>query len=210
MGKTLISKGISKESVREMLLCFQPVFKSFKSKETIVCYSDKIQKLGIIISGTAKLYSINTDGEYSLLEEYFHEDIFGELFCLPLENFEYIVEANTDCKVMFIDYSHLTTPCSKTCAHHSQLINNLFWITAEKSQTLFLHINILSQHTIRRKLLAYLQYIQSVSGSNTFVIPMSLVSLSEYLCVDRSAMMREMQLLKKEGVFKSSGCKFTF
>ncbi|MEG1583566.1 MAG: Crp/Fnr family transcriptional regulator [Anaerovorax sp.] len=210
MDKVFIDDGISKESIRQMIGCLQPQFKRFRAKETILCYSDKIEKLGILISGTAHLYSLNLDGEYSLLEKYDKKDVFGSLFCLPLENFEYIIHAITDCEVMFVDYHHIITPCSNVCAHHSQLLNNLFHMTAQKARTLALHINILSQHTTRKKLITYLKYIHSLSGSDSFLIPMSLLSLSEYLCVDRSAMMRELRLLKQEGFLQSNGRTFSF
>lgn len=203
-----IDRGISQKSIEEMLCCFKPQFRSYKSGENIMLYSDKIEKIGVMIEGEACLYSNNEDGEYGLMEKYEKNDVFGELFCLPLETFDYVVEASSDCRVMFIDYRHIITPCDKTCEHHTQLINNLFCMAAQKARTMALHINILSQHTTRKKLWTYLKYIEEISESKPFVIPMSLVSLAEYLSVDRSAMMREIRLMKEEGLLQSAGRKF--
>lgn len=203
MSKYFISDGISKDSIENMICCFRPQRKTFVAGETIMQYSDKIEKIGLVLSGTAKLYNIEADGNYSLLETYEKEDVFGELFYLPLENFAYIVEATSQCRILFLDYHHIITPCEKTCQHHSQLINNLFLMTAKKSQSLSLHLDILHQHTTRKKLLAYLRYVQKISNQNPFVIPMSLVDLAEYLCVDRAAMMRELNQMKKEGLIQS-------
>ena len=51
--------------------------------------------------------------------------------------------------------------------------------------------------------------MQNKTKSNSFTIEMSLPDLAEYLCVDRSSMMRELKALKEEGVLESKGKKFT-
>ncbi|MDR1832726.1 MAG: Crp/Fnr family transcriptional regulator [Fusobacteriaceae bacterium] len=208
MQQFFIDDGIPKDVVKEMIYCFKPELKTYYANETILCYSDKKNKIGVMLSGTAHLYAINQDGEYQELETYKNRDVFGEIFHVPMENFEYIIEATSYAKVMFIDYHHIITPCNKICEHHTRLINNLFHMTAKKVQLLSLHISIMSQNTIRKKLLAYLKYIRHSAGANPFTIPMSLISLSEYLCVDRSAMMREISHLKRDGVLKSQGTRF--
>ncbi len=208
MRKCFVNDGISKESIEKMIVCFKPQFKSFSAGETIMRYSDKIEKIGVMVSGKAQLSVIDYDGDSSLLEPYAEQDVFGELFYLPLDNYEYIISATKDCQVFFIDYKHIITPCENACIHHSQLINNLFIMAAQKSQSLSLHLSILNQHTIRKKLLTYLNYIKKTSGKNPFVIPMSLGALAEYLCVDRSAMMREIRMMKEDGLLKSDRREF--
>lgn len=208
-----IDRHISQESVEKMIACFKPSFINYLAGETILRFSDEGTRIAIVLSGKARLIGIDPDGEIYVLESYSSRDVFGELFSLPLENFEYIVEAIGECKIMYLDYNHTISPCDHVCPHHSQLISNLFHLAAQKSQALMLHVNILNQHTIRKKLVTYLQYIQSnqsKSVADSFEIPMSLVNLAEYLCVDRSAMMREIRLLKEEGVLKSNRRHFTF
>lgn len=197
---------ISKESLEKMMVCFAPKFKTYEESETIMAYSDQMETVAVLISGSAKLYYIDENGDTSLLEVYKDGDIFGEAFSLPIENYEYIVVADSPCKVVYLDYNHIITPCEHVCPHHTQLINNLFIMTAQRSQALSLHISILNQHTTRKKLMAYLKYARSNSGasvSETFSIPISLGSLAEYLCVDRTAMMREIRLMKKDGLIDS-------
>lgn len=208
MKKCFINDGISKESIDKMIVCFKPDFKTYTAGETIMRYSDKIEKVGVMVSGKAQLSVIDYDGDYSILETYEQQDVFGELFYLPLENYEYIIEATKDTKVFFIDYKHIITPCENACIHHSQLINNLFIMAAQKSQAMSLHLSILNQHSIRKKLLTYLNYIKISTGKNPFTLQMTLSSLAEYLCVDRSAMMREIKVLKEEGILTSNKREF--
>ncbi|WP_425755954.1 Crp/Fnr family transcriptional regulator [Ihubacter sp. rT4E-8] len=211
MKKRYFTDQISKDSLEKMILCFQPQYKTYQPGETILAYSDGLEQIGILLSGSAKLYYIAENGDTSLLENYKDGDLFGEAFSLPLDNYEYIVTASSTCRAVFVEYRHLVTPCQNACQHHSQLISNLFLMAAQKSQELSLHISILNQPTIRKKLLAYLRYSQTACNAHEkeyFEIPFSLGALAEYLAVDRSAMMREIRNLKKDGYLDSSRRRF--
>ncbi|MBR5316073.1 MAG: Crp/Fnr family transcriptional regulator [Firmicutes bacterium] len=199
--------NISQESVDKMIPCFKPTFKNYKQGETILSYSDKQEQVCILLEGTAKLYFSDIEGDFGLLENYEAGDLFGDVFSLPLSGYEYTVTATSDCRVVFISYHHIIHPCCNACPHHSQLISNLFLMTTQKSQELSLHINILSQNTTRKKLLTYFQFVQAGCNAQIgqkFEIPMSLGSLSEYLCVERTAMMRELRQMKNDGILEGS------
>lgn len=211
MKKRYFTDNISRDALEKMILCFEPNHRLYQPGETILAYSDGLAHVGILLSGAAKLSYIAENGDSSLLENYREGDLFGEPFSLPLENYEYIVTAESRCHVVFIQFQHLITPCEKACQHHSQLISNLFVMTAQKSQELSLHINILSQPTTRKKLMTYLRYIQTscdAKDEEFFEIPCTLGDLAEYLAVDRSAMMREIRNLKKDGLIDSERRRF--
>ena len=204
-----IFNGISSEGLNRMLICFDARKERFKKGQTILTYSNRLEKLGILLSGKAHLYCIDYDGCYTLLEQFSQNDIFGELFSLPLRNLEYIVQADSDCQVLFIPYRRVITPCSNACHHHSMLIDNLFQLATRKSQSLSLRINLLSARTIRQKLSHYLNYMQAKTGSNSFTMDMSLTDLASYLCIDRSSMMRELRTMKEERLLESKGRNIT-
>lgn len=211
MKKRYFTDDISTESLEKTLVCFDPEFRSYERGETVLTYSDEAGRIGILLYGSAKLYYIDESGDTSLLESYHRGDVFGEMFSLPLQDFEYIVTAEEKCRVIYIDYKHLITPCEKSCEHHSALINNMFIMTAQRSQELSLHISFLNQHTTRKKLLAYFKYCQTSCGGTAghpFEIPCSLGALAEYLCVDRVAMMKEIGRMKKDGLITSNRRQF--
>lgn len=212
MQKRRVLDDITKESKLMMEPCFKPSRKSYKAGEIILTYDPGFPKnIAILEKGYAKLQILNEEGDIFLLEHIREGDLFGELFSLPLATFEYLVTAETDCYVMFVDYQHIIKPCENLCNHHSQLISNLFIMAAQKSQELSLHISLMHQNTIRQKLLAYLNYIGSSKEKKTdgsFEIPMSLVELAEYLGVDRSAMMREIKAMKNDGLISGNRREF--
>ncbi len=212
MQKRRVLDDISRESRSLMLPCFEPWWKDYATGETIMTYDAGVPKnIAVLEKGEAKLQILNESGDMFLLEHIRQDDLFGELFSLPLESFEYVVTAETPCRVMFVGYEHIIKPCENLCTHHSQLISNLFMMAAQKSQELSLHISLMHQNTIRQKLMAYLNYIASSQGTRTdgsFDIPISLAELADYLSIDRSAMMREIKSMKNDGLISGNRREF--
>ncbi len=212
MEKRNIFDSIGEEAMAHILTCFKPYRRDFLAGETILTYeAGEPKRVEILESGCARLQILNEDGDIFLIERIMQGDVFGEPFALPLDRFVYVVTAETSCRVLFLDYDHIIRPCAKLCDHHSRIISDLFIMAAQKSQVLSLHISLLHQNTIRRKVLSYLSYASSICPKNKdgyFTIPMSLVDLSDYLNVDRSAMMREIRQLKEEGLIDGSRREF--
>ncbi len=77
-----------------------------------------------------------------------------------------------------------------------------------RSKSLSLRINFLCKSTIREKILTYLDYNQLIFESDSFTIPITLLKLAQYLCVDRRSLMREIRKLNDEKIISSSGRKF--
>lgn len=209
MEQIALFNNIPSDQLNQLLACFQPVVKDFQTGETIMQNSFNNKKIGILLSGNAHMYSFDEEGVSAVLEHYTVNSVFGEYFMSPIESLEYLIEADSNCTVLFMDYQHMIHPCQKACEHHSQLIGNMIQMTAQKVRLLTLRINFLSQKTVRQKLLAYLEHQSLLQQSKTFTIPISLVELAEYLCVDRSAVMKELHHLRNEKQILSKGRKFT-
>lgn len=209
MEKRKFFDYISKDSIEEIIPCFKPIIKSYSKDEVILEYeSTEPNNVAILADGEAKLEMIDINGDVYLMDIYHANDVFGELFSLPVDDSQYVVTASKDSTVIFIDYQHLITPCEKLCQHHSQMISNLFIMAAQKTQEQSLHLSLLFQPTIKDKLMAYLRYESSVEKSNEFTLPITLSELAEYLHIDRASMMRALRSLKDEGVIESKARKF--
>lgn len=140
-------------------------------------------------------------GARTVLETVTENGIFGGVFyrgCAGME--EIAAYCRKDCEIMFIAYQNITKRCAKACEHHSRLVGNMLSLIAQRSAVLSERVEVLSRRTIRGKLLAYFSINLSGRHTKRFVLPFSYAMLADYLCVDRSAMMRELKKLKEEGV----------
>ena len=61
----------------------------------------------------------------------------------------------------------------------------------------FRHI---SQHTLRRKILSFLNEQADLQGASEFTIPFNRQEMADYLGADRSALSAELSRMKKEGL----------
>ena len=193
-------EGIDAQERERMLECFAPQRRSFARGEVIMNYSRQVERIGILLSGRA---------QESFLDSLQPQDMFGEMFSLPLSDLGYMVVADARCEALFLEYPRVISCSRSGCAQHSQLINNLFQMAARKAQQLALRVNILSHRSVRVRLMRYLEYRCAREGSRTIDLGMTLVQLAEYLCVNRSALMREIRRLNEEGLLISSGRRFT-
>ena len=116
-----------------------------------------------------------------------------------------MVEAKTKCTVLFYIYDQLKEPCTKKCEFHSSLSEHLPELILDKITDLNTRIELLTQRTTRDKLLMYFSLISTRKLSKTFELPLSLTDLADYLSVDRSAMMRELKLLKEDKMVDKIG-----
>ena len=209
MDSNPLFSGISPEQRSQMLCCFHPEYRNFQKGETILTYAAEPTTRGLLLSGAAHLYYLDADGGYTLLEQFSANDLFGEIFLPPIGTLVYLVEADTPCQVLFLPYADLVRRCENACVHHSQLVSNLLQMTAKKAQALALHLNFVSKKTVRQRLLAYLEYMRDHAGASTFYVGRSLSWLADYLCVDRTSLMREMRNLRQWGVLATHGKWFT-
>lgn len=207
MKKPAIFHSISQEDIKAMLHCFGAKRKTYACGDTIVMYANEFDQIGVLLYGEAELVRYEEDGARTILERYDPDHIFGKLNIIPAETASIV--CSKDCEVITFSYYHLIDRCPNVCAHHSTLVENVLRLMTKRAQNLSSRIDILSQRTLRGKLTAYFETTAKTKNSRTFTLPFSINDLADYLCVNRSAMMREMKKMKEENLFLSKGRQIT-
>ena len=133
MSSVSIFDGISENARLQMRDCFHPQEKTFRAGDVLLRFSEQPERVGVLLEGRARLSAFDAEGRCNLLELLTDDCVFGAAFQLPLENFEFVVTADTSCHVLFLEYAHIVKRCANACAHHSQLVRNLFRMTAVKA-----------------------------------------------------------------------------
>lgn len=201
--------NISETDQTAMMNCFNTYTKTYEAGEIICFFDDDNKGIGIIENGKACVVRGFPNGSQTILEYLTVGNIFGQLFYFHASKENISVEAASKCLVRFIDYEHIIKRCSKACAHHSQLVHNVLCMISDKTQSICEHLEVLSQRSIRARLINYFEILSAQSGSKTFEIPFTMSSLADYLSVDRSAMSRELSKMKDEGLLEISHRKVT-
>lgn len=183
--------------------------KKFAKGEVITTYIQKRNQFCILINGNADLVRYDLNGNRTIVEHFSKNDIFGEVFYMVTVNNELLVEARTHCEVLIYSYDNIHTKCKTTCKFHQILGEYLPELILKKVTNLNMRIELLTKRSIREKLIGYFSLLSTRTLSKSFILPFSLTDLADYLSVDRSAMMREMKLLKEDGFIEKSGNRIT-
>ena len=192
--------------LEKMSKCVNAKKRTFMNGETILSFGSKRKIIGIILSGNADLRKIDIKGFETILENLSKGDIFSEMFIEINDDPTYLV-ATKETEVLFIDYYHIFNDCKINCLNHKIVVNTIIDMLMRKTVQLSNKISILSSRTTREKILSYLQ--TEAKGNRKVTINYSLQELAYYLCVDRSAMMREIKKLIDEKKIKTEGRTFT-
>ena len=189
--------------------CHRIQKKNFSKNEVITSYIKKRNQFCILVDGNADLVRYDLNGNRTIVEHFSKNDVFGEVFYTITTNNELLVEAREKCDVLFYRYNDIHNKCRNNCKFHQKLSEDLPELILSKVTDLNMRIELLTKRSTRDKLIGYFTMLSTRALNKTFSLPFSLTDLADYLSVDRSAMMRELKLLKEEGFIEKNGNKIT-
>ena len=183
-----------------MLGCIGAYLKEYKKNQYIITLEENVEAVGILLSGKVDMIKEDLWGNKTLLVSMQKGELFGESFsCGIVKNATVSFVADTASMILFLPFSRILRTCNMPCKFHHRLIENMVTVIAEKNIVLMDKVDILSKKTLREKIATYLLQEASKQQSLYFDIPLGRVQLAEYLCVDRSALTRELNTMKAEG-----------
>lgn len=209
MTNSKLFDGISEQDLEKMLFCFGAKKRTFSTGSGIPTRRYSEQQIGVLLSGEVIIARLDYDGNRNIFEHLAPGDVFGEIFMQTENSDDLVIVCEKKCEILYMDYKSIIKRCEKACPYHSRLVHNILQIMADKSKRIRTHLNILSQRSLRAKLLTYFNMVAKQAGSPSFTLPFTLADLADYLHVDRSAMLREMKNLREEGLIESHGKKVT-
>ena len=154
--------------------------------------------IAIILTGDIEIIKINYDGQQTIMETLTKDEIFGNIISnINSENYEILTKSKT--KLIIIDYDVIINYQETKYQYYNEFINNLLMFYNERIIANNERISILSEKTIRNRLLEYFRITSLKNNSKNIYVPSTYIKLADYLGVDRSAMTRELKFLKEEG-----------
>ena len=193
--------GIAPEELSAVLSCIGYYIGTYQKGETLAFEEDSIKHVGVVLSGAVDMVKEDVWGNKTMLVRMHKNELFGETFACGEDHTStvtFIVSENAE--ILFLPFNRVMHSCTAACEYHHQLIENMVHLIAKKNRDLMRKVEVVTKRTIREKLLAYLSIQMQAQNSRYFEIPLGRVELAEYLCVDRSALTRELAKMKAEGL----------
>ena len=193
--------GVSPEDRKTMLGCIGYHIGTFRKGDIVAFEGENLKHIGIVLSGSVDMVKEDLWGNKTMLVRVRRDDLFGETFACGSDNLSVVTFlVSEDARILFMPFNRVMHSCTMACAFHHRLIENMVHIIANKNRDLMRKVEVVSKRSIREKLLTYLSLQAQIQQTRYFEIPLGRVELAEYLCVDRSALTRELVKMKDEGL----------
>lgn len=199
-------EGICDAELDQLLPCLHARRRSCPRGAVLLREGERAFELGIVLTGLLALEKTDRAGNLNLVAQAGPGELFGDpAACAAGSGSGVSVRCAQAAEVLLIELDQVTRRCSRACAFHSRLVQNLLRLLGRGSLSLEEKIEVLSQRTIREKLLCCLQAERARAGSPHFTLPFSRSQLADYICADRSAMTRELGRMQQEGLLELHG-----
>ena len=194
-------QSIEEEHVKEMMICLNAHVRRYNKGQFILFDGEDVSHMGIVIQGLVHMMKEDVWGNQTLLTYMSDGDFFGESFamCRETNSFVSFLSAS-DTEILFLGTRHILTPCKNNCAFHQRLARNMFDLLGQKNIRLMEKIEILSKATLREKILAFLSMQAQRQDSKYILLSLSRAEMANYLCTNRSAMIRELSAMRADGL----------
>lgn len=147
-------------------------------------------KMGIVVRGVVYITNTDEDGRRTISEILFENDLIG---IDMLVSYETYIVSKSKTQILFFDMDKVFETQNK------RLCDNLHSLLISASDRRLERINILSKKTTEKKLSFYFTALSKKQKNKKTVVPISYSDLADFLCVDRSSMMREMSKMQNDG-----------
>lgn len=195
--------GINSAELSNILECLNGNVRQYPKNQSIIRAGEEITSLGIILTGSVQVVREDVMGNRMIVAGLEEGEIFGETFvCAGLKESPVSVFAMEACRILWISVKKIVSTCATACSFHSRLITNLLELLARKNLYLNSKMELLSKRSMRDKIMSFLALQMEQHKNSSFEISLNRNELADYLCIDRSAMSRELSKLRDEGIIE--------
>jgi len=200
-------QNISNKSKEKLLTSLYTHTYKYPKDRTILSSTKEENVLFYIETGIVEIYKNNYNGIKEIIDTFEDEDLFGTKLNNISGN-DYEIRTLEDTTITVIDYDSLIN-YNKDSKDYLILIKNLYEIMYTRINDQNNQIEILSEKTIRNKLLKFFQIESNKHKSKYIYITEGFSALSTYLATDRSALSRELHNMEKEGFIEIKNKRIT-
>lgn len=193
-----------KEKTKLLTYLKAHTYSAKKGKDISLIVRDK-NSICIVEKGEVKILKTDALGSEILFDEVLQGDIFGS--SISNISIDSTIETIEDTELIILDFDYIIKKNDFKYQYYNQFIKNLLNAYQEKIEKNNNRIEVLTNKTIRDKLLSYFNIMTKGKNTKILYLPFSYSALADYLAINRSAMSREIGNLKNEGLIEVDGRK---
>lgn len=195
-------QGLKPDEVEHFIEAVGAVVKRYERGARILQAYEKNERIGILAEGEALVVAEDRFGNESVGHRLERGALFGcSSAILPDFASPTAIDAVSDVLVLWVPYPALLTAGPRLGRIHGIVMRNLLVAFSRKNILMVQRLELLSQKTLRERLILYLLQRSKRQHSRRVKVP-GRVQLTKELECNRSALTREIGLMKAQGVLE--------
>ena len=204
--KTHLFDNIDKKEIPNILNNFKSQKKLYEKGNIIIDMGDKVEAIYLILNGKIEISKEYDDTRKNIVNILESGEIFAEAMALSTNKISQITAISlSKSEILKINIKYIFD--NNLEKNKNIFIENSLKIISDKNKFLSMKNDILSQKSLRSKIILYLEYMSNMQKSEKINIPYSRDKLAEFISADRSALSRELNRLAKEKMIELNGNK---
>ena len=175
--------------------------------ELIVREGEVHAGLILLVKGEAAVQKYTSGGDYSTISLLLPGDCFGEETVVNgKEKCAFTLEAVSDVEFLYITAENLLLLMEK----YPRVKDGVMSVLSDRIRIQAMQITILSQKSVRQKIVYYLLMLRQRQGTEKVCLPGSREVVSKLLAMPRQSFTRELMMMEKEGLISITGRNIAF
>lgn len=196
-----LMKGVPQEKHRAVLRCLNASVQELNEHESFVNQADSVNLVHYLAKGSLRLERIDPDGNRSILSSFDAGALAGKSMTPSFyESDEMSLKTSEPSTAISFSIVPEVETCSCCIKYISVIRRNLIESLTAMNAKLIKNAESLSCRSTREKVLRYLEDQAKELGRSTFEIPYNRQEFADLLCVERSALSRELGRMRDDGL----------
>lgn len=192
--------GFSPKEMGELIPLLGAIVRRYEKGVILTAVDEAVHDVAVLLCGRLSIAKEDIHGKLLLLREALPGEAYtAEIVCTPTRISPLNISCKTDAAVLTFAYDRIALCGALPDAIRARLFINLLEIVANQNIRQLYKIDILSKRSLRERISMYLS-IQQKKKSSQLTLSLNREELACYLCVDRSALSRELGRMQKDGL----------
>ena len=176
----------------------------------LIMAQDRCDTFSLVLHGKINIHFIDENDSYRIMDILEPGDLFGvDLMCTHSHLAPYHAVTGSSTQLLTFPMSLVLNQDGSLGKYYIPLLQRLLEMIGKENIRKEYRLAILSQRSLRDRILTFLTLRAERNGSNCFSVPFSRSEMASYMCVNRTSLSHELSLMEQEGLILFDKNTFT-
>jgi len=210
MMESRLFEGLSESECSRIHSVVEPTSFGYRKKEAIISQGDSASAVSIITKGKVISVRYYYGGDSHILRVFDQMDVLClEAAMSSFKKSPATLLADEPSEILSFSIAKMLNNDLLDEAVRNKIIENMFHLLADENIRLIYKTEVLSQKSLRERIMIFLRIMAEKKGRDSFYIGMNQDQFAQYLSANRSALSAELNCMRREGIINYEKDYFT-